>query len=64
MINAYDILVGKPEGKRPQGTPRSRWNDNIKADLGLCTGFISLKIASSEYRKEHSEPIKRWGWGY
>jgi hypothetical protein len=28
--NAYRILVGKPEGKRPLGRPRSRWVDNIK----------------------------------
>jgi hypothetical protein len=31
--NAYRILVGKPEGKRPQGRPRCRWVDNIKMDL-------------------------------
>jgi hypothetical protein len=31
--NAYRILVGKPEGKRPLGRPRSRWEDNIKLDL-------------------------------
>jgi hypothetical protein len=31
--NAYRILVGKPEGKRPLGTPRRRWVDNIKMDL-------------------------------
>jgi hypothetical protein len=31
--NAYRILVGKPEGKRPLGTPRSRRVDNIKMDL-------------------------------
>jgi hypothetical protein len=28
----YRILVGKPEGKRPLGRPRCRWEDNIKAD--------------------------------
>jgi hypothetical protein len=27
------ILVGKPEGKRPLGRPRRRWEDNIKIDL-------------------------------
>jgi hypothetical protein len=32
-INVYGILVGKPEGKRPLGRPRSRWDDNIKKDL-------------------------------
>jgi hypothetical protein len=32
MRNAYKILVGKPEGKRPLGRPRHRWEDNIKLD--------------------------------
>jgi hypothetical protein len=31
--NAYRILVGKPEGKRPLGRPRQRCVDNIKRDL-------------------------------
>jgi hypothetical protein len=31
--NAYTILVGKPEGKRPLGKPRRRWADDIKMDL-------------------------------
>jgi hypothetical protein len=31
--SAYRILVGKPEGKRPLGRPRSRWVDNIIIDL-------------------------------
>jgi hypothetical protein len=31
--NAYRILVGKPEGKRPRGRPRRRWVDNTKIDL-------------------------------
>jgi hypothetical protein len=31
--NAYRILVGKREGKRPLGRPRHRWVDNIKMDL-------------------------------
>jgi hypothetical protein len=30
---AYRILVGKPEGKRPLGTPRRRWVDSIEMDL-------------------------------
>ena len=29
----YRVLVGKPEGKRPSGRPRHRWEDNIKMDL-------------------------------
>jgi hypothetical protein len=31
--NAYSILVGDPEGRRPLGRPRCRWVDNIKMDL-------------------------------
>jgi hypothetical protein len=37
--NAYRILLGMPEGKRPLGRPRHRWMDNIKMnlrDLGCC----------------------------
>ena len=29
----YRVLVGKPEGMRPLGSPRCRWEDNIKMDL-------------------------------
>jgi hypothetical protein len=29
----FRVLVGKPDGKRPLGRPRRRWEDNIKADL-------------------------------
>jgi hypothetical protein len=32
--NAYRLLLGKPEGKRPLGTPRRRWVDNIRMDFG------------------------------
>ena len=31
--NAYRVLVGKPESKRPLGRPRRRWEDNIKVDF-------------------------------
>jgi hypothetical protein len=37
--NACRIMAGKPEGKRPQGRPRRRWEDNIRMDLrdiGWC----------------------------
>jgi hypothetical protein len=32
--NAYRLLVGKPERKRPLGRPRRRWVNNIRMDLG------------------------------
>jgi hypothetical protein len=41
--NAYRILVGKPEGKRPLGRTRSRWEDNIKIYLRS----IWLRIGTS-----------------
>jgi hypothetical protein len=31
--NAYRLLVGEPEGKRPLGRPTHRWVDNIRMDL-------------------------------
>jgi hypothetical protein len=33
MRNAYNILVRKPEGKRPLGRQRHRWKDNIRTNL-------------------------------
>jgi len=43
----YRVLVGKPEGRRPLGRPRYRWEDNIKMDLrwdvGTLTGSIWLR---------------------
>ena len=34
----HRVLVGKPEGKRPFGRPRLRWEDNIKMDLQEVRG--------------------------
>jgi hypothetical protein len=31
--DVYRVLVGKPEGKRPLGRPRRRWEDNIRIDV-------------------------------
>jgi len=44
---AYRVLVGKPEGKRPLGRPRSRWENNIKMDLPVvgCGGMDWIKLA-------------------
>ena len=42
----HRVLVGKPEGKRPLGRPRRRWEDNIKMDLqevrGGCADWMEL----------------------
>ena len=32
-IDVYRVFVGKPEGKRPLGRPRRRWEDNMKTDF-------------------------------
>jgi hypothetical protein len=37
-VDAREMLVGKPEGKRPLGRPRHRWEDNIKMDLQKVGG--------------------------
>jgi hypothetical protein len=40
--NAYRLLVGKPEGKRPLGIPRYRWVDNIRMDFGeMGWGYVN-----------------------
>jgi hypothetical protein len=38
--NAYRILVGKPERKRPLGRPRRRWVDNIKMDHRVIRCYV------------------------
>jgi hypothetical protein len=47
------VLVGKPEGKRPLGRPRHRWEDEIRMDLreigwGMWIGFIWLRIGTGD----------------
>jgi hypothetical protein len=48
----YRVLVGKPEGKRPLGRPRRRWEDNIKMDLQEvgCAGVEWIKLAQDRDR--------------
>ena len=50
----YRILVGKPEGKRPLGRPRLRWEDNIKMDLEEvgrgCGDWMGLAQDSDRWR--------------
>ena len=46
------VLVGKPEGKRPLGRPRFRWEDNIKMDLQEvgCEGMDWIELAQDKDR--------------
>jgi len=46
----FGVLVGKPEGKRPLGRPRHRWEDNIKIDLREvgCGGMDWIELAQDK----------------
>jgi hypothetical protein len=46
------VLVGKPEGKRPLGRPRRRWEDNVKMDLQEvgCGGIHWIDLAQGRDR--------------
>jgi hypothetical protein len=49
----YKVLVGKPEGKRPLGRPRRRWEDGIRMNLGEIglgrwIGFDWLRTGTGE----------------
>jgi hypothetical protein len=50
----YRVLVGKPEGKRPLGRPRRRWEDNIEMDLQEvrcgCEDWIGLAQDRDRWR--------------
>jgi len=48
----YRVLVGKPEGKRPLGRPRGRWEDNIKMDLEEvgCGGVDWIELTQDRDR--------------
>jgi len=48
----HRVLVGEPEGKRPLGRPRRRWEDNIKIDLQEvgCGGLDWIELAQDRDR--------------
>ena len=50
----YRVLVGKPEGKRPLGKPRRKWEDSIKMDLqevgGDCGDWMELAQDRDRWR--------------
>ena len=50
----HKVLVGKPEGQRPLGRPRRRWEDNIKMDLrevgGGCGDWMELAQDRDRWR--------------
>jgi hypothetical protein len=68
VINAYKILVRKPEGKRLLGTPRHGYEDDIKMILKKLVGKVStgliwgLVAGSCEHGNEPSGSIKGGGF--
>jgi hypothetical protein len=49
----YSVLVRKPEGNRPLGRPRRRWEDNIRMDLPevACLGMDWVELAQDRDRR-------------
>jgi len=60
----YRVLVGKPEGNRPLGRPRLRWEDNIKMYLqevgGGCGDWMELAQNRDRWRALVSTVMNRW----
>ena len=63
----YRVLAGKPEGKRPLGRPRRRWEDNIKMDLqevgcwwGGVVDWIELAQDRGRWRTLVTELTNLW----
>jgi hypothetical protein len=50
----HRVLVGKPEGERPLGRPRRRWEDNIKRDFqevgGGCGDWMELALDKERWQ--------------
>ena len=60
----YKVLVGKPDGKRPLGRPRHRWEDNIKLDLQKvgrgCGDWMELAEDRDRWRVLVSTVMNFW----
>jgi len=60
----YRVLVAKPEGKRPLGRPRRRWDDNIKMNLqevgGGCGDWMEMAQDRDRWRALVSTVMNLW----
>jgi hypothetical protein len=61
---AYRVLVGKPEGRRPLGRPRRKWENNIKMDLREVgwrgVDWIDLAQDRDRWRAPLNNVINLW----
>jgi hypothetical protein len=62
MRKAYDILVGKPEGKRPHGRPRCRWEYTIRTDLReIGWGIDWIHLAQDRWKGNVRKDLREIG---
>ncbi|KAJ4432216.1 hypothetical protein ANN_20832 [Periplaneta americana] len=68
--NAYRVLVGRPEGKRPLGRPRRRWEDNIKMDLRevgyddrdwINLAFVTVSLRRADHTTKEARNVSSVG---
>ena len=61
--DVHRVMVGKPEGKRPLGRPRHKWEDNIKLDLrevgGGCGDWMEL-AQDREILRAHVNTVRNF----
>jgi hypothetical protein len=50
-IGVCSVFVGKPEGKRPLGRPRCRWEDNMELQEVGCGGMVRIELAQDRDRQ-------------
>jgi hypothetical protein len=62
--NAYNLLVGNPEGRSPLGRPRRRWLDNIRMDLVEVgwgdVGWIGVAQVRDKWRALVNSVLNLW----
>jgi hypothetical protein len=62
--NMYRVLMGKPEGKRPPGRPRRRWEDGVRMDVTRTdlgsVDWIRLAQDRNRWRADVSAVMNLW----
>jgi hypothetical protein len=63
VTGAYNILVGKPEGRRSLGRPRRRWEENTKMDLGEI-GFGDMDWIHLAQDRDRQQVLVNTAFGF